>query len=110
VENRIIYAYLTGTILLIVFMFLKQPFNLTLAPLVSGLAIAYLLRKGLSSFLIGILAGLTGLLLLGGAGLFLSLKIMMSAGGVIIPVLVIVYHMLAPGLFAGGFTILFKKK
>ncbi|MCE4625494.1 MAG: hypothetical protein F7C35_06490 [Desulfurococcales archaeon] len=105
-EHKNMIAIITGTIAYAILLYV--PYGLTLAPLITAVIVAALARKGLNAFLDGLIAGGLALLYTAGAGITLSLKLMGEAGGVIVPVLTVLYHLLTPALLAGGFTIFFK--
>jgi hypothetical protein len=108
VEANRVGAYVAGALLYVILLYAPSPLNLALAPIIAGIAIAVLERSGWWSFLIGLAVGVTGLLMVGGAGTLLSLRIMRDAGGPMVPLLVVLYHALTPAFLATGFT-LFRK-
>ena len=105
-EHKDIIAVITGTIAYTILLYV--PYGLTLAPLITAIIVAAVARKGLNAFLDGLIAGGLALLYTAGAGVALSLKLMSEAGGIILPIITVLYHLLTPALLSGGFTIFFR--
>ena len=107
-EHRNMLAVSIGTIVYVIL--LHIPYGLSLAPIIAAITVAGLARKGLNAFIDGLVVGGLALLLTAGSGIVLSLRLMGEAGGAIVPLLAVLYHMLTPALLAGGFTIMFGRE
>ena len=99
-EQRASLAYLVAAVLYL--LSLPLPHGASLAALIGGAAAGLVAARSIDALAAGGLAGLTALLMLSGYGLPVAAGIMVEAGGWILPVLLPLYHFLAPGLVAAG--------
>ncbi len=94
-------ALVVGAVLYMAILWLlKQPYNLTLAPLVAGIIIGYVAGSGREAFLYGIIAGAASIVLLLNTNILYAFEIVAGIGGSPVALLALLYHLLTPGFIA----------
>ena len=104
---RHLYAAI-ALLLYVILLYLPQPVNLTLAPIVAAAVVAYAYRGAAESFAVGFLIGGVALLLVAGAHIGISLAVVKDAGGGVLALLVPLYHTLSTALLSAGLTVVFR--
>ncbi|MCE4618014.1 MAG: hypothetical protein F7C37_01065 [Desulfurococcales archaeon] len=94
-------ALVVGVVLyMAILWFLRQPYNLTLAPLIAGIITGYVAGTGREAFLYGLIAGAVSIALLLNTSVIYAFEIVAGIGGAPVALLALLYHLLTPGFIA----------
>ncbi len=104
-----LYAAL-AVLVYVILLYAPQPFNLTVAPIIAAILVAYAYRGASEAFAVGFVVGGVALLLVAGAGIGISMLAIKDAAGGVLALLVPLYHTLTTALLSAGFTILFRSE
>ncbi len=89
--------------------FLKPPFNLTAAAIVSGIIVGWIATSGKEGFLYGLIVGGLSIALILNIHIGLAFKIVAGVAGTTIATLVLLYHLFAPAFVALATALLIRK-